>query len=146
VEKEVIYCVGHYRLIVEARLMKIMLTILVVLLVLTAKSYAESWIIVPGTKGDDLICLDRDNVTKEKGIFSAWIKRIKEGGNYTKTLIEVDCSKKKTRKIKSIEYEYATDTTTMVDHKPVWEVCDPGTPESAATVMICKKGKGFIRR
>ena len=56
-------------------------------------SYAMDWIIVPGAKVDgDIICLDRDNVVKEKGIISAWIKRFKEGGNYTKTLIEFDCA------------------------------------------------------
>jgi hypothetical protein len=123
--------------------MKIMLTILVVLLLLAATSYSMDWIIVPGTQADgDMICLDRDNVTKEKGIISAWIKQFKEGGNYTKTLMEIDCSQKKTRKVKSIEYEKATNTTTTVDHKPVWEVSAPGTPASAATLMICKKGKG----
>ena len=124
--------------------MKIMLTILVILLLLAATSNAMDWIIVPGTKTDgDMISIDRDNVTKEKGIISAWIKRFKEGGNYTKTLMEFDCSQKKTRNVTSIEYEKATDTTTTVDHKPVWEVSAPGTPASAATLMICKKGKGL---
>ena len=124
--------------------MKIMLTSLVVLLHLATNSFAVDWIIVPGAKADgDMICLDRDDVTKEKGIISAWIKRFKEGGNYTKTLMEFDCSQKKARIVKSIEFEKATNMTTTVDYEPVWEVSTPETPASAATMMICKKGKGF---
>jgi len=124
--------------------MKILLTSLAVLFLLAANSFAMDWIIVPGAKADgDMICLDRDDVTKEKGIISAWIKRFKEGGNYTKTLMEFDCSQKKTRIVKSIEFEKATNLTTTVDYEPVWEVSAPETPARAATMMICKKGKGL---
>jgi hypothetical protein len=124
--------------------MKIVLTSLTILVLVAANSFAMDWIIVPGAKTDgDMICLDRDNVTKEKGIISAWIKRFKEGGNYNKSLMEFDCSKKKTRLVKSIEFDKATNTTTTLDYEPVWEVSVPETPANAAESMICKKVKGF---
>lgn len=80
---------------------------------------------------------------KEKGIITAWIKRFKEGGNYTKTLLEFDCSQGKTKVVKSIEFDKATNMTTTVDYEPVWEVSAPETPSRAAAAMICKKGKGL---
>jgi hypothetical protein len=124
--------------------MKTVLSSLVVVLMLNFNAFASEWIIVPGAKADgDMICLDRDDVTKEKGIISAWIKRFKEGGSHTKTLIEFDCSQKKTRLIKSVEFDKETNTTTTVDYEPVWEVSAPETPAKAATIMICKKGKGL---
>jgi hypothetical protein len=124
--------------------MKIVLTSLAVLFFVAANSFAMDWIIVPGANVDgDIICLDRDDVVKEKGIISAWIKRFKEGGNYTKTLMDFDCSQGKTKMVKSVEFEKATNMTTTVDFAPVWEVSSPGTPAKAAAVMICKKGKGF---
>ena len=124
--------------------MKIVLTTLAVIFLATANSFATDWIIVPGAKTDgDMICLDRDNVTKEKGIISAWIKRFKEGGNYTKTLMEFDCSQQKTRMVKSVEFDKATNLTTTVDYEPVWEVIAAETPAQATIKMICKKGKGF---
>ena len=48
--------------------MKIVLTSMAMLFLVTANSFAMDWIIVPGAKADgDMICLDRDDVTKEKG-------------------------------------------------------------------------------
>jgi len=124
--------------------MKIVLTALAILFLIGANSYAIDWIIVPGAKVDgDIICLDRDNVVKDKEIISAWIKRFKEGGNYTKTLIEFDCAKQKTKMVKMLEFDKATNVTTTVDYEPVWEVSAPETPAKAAATMICKKGKGF---
>jgi len=100
---------------------------------------------VPGAQTDgDIICLDRDDVVQEKGIISAWIKRFKEGGNYTKTLLAFDCSQEKTKLIKSIEFDKETKMTTTVDYESVWETSGPQTPAKAAAVMICKKKvKGF---
>jgi hypothetical protein len=124
--------------------MKIVLTSLTILFLIGANSYALDWIIVPGAKVDgDIICLDRDNVVKEKDIISAWIKRFKGGGNYSKTLIEFDCAKQKTKLVKMLEFDKATNVTTTVDYEPVWEVSAPETPAKAAAIMICKKGKGF---
>ena len=122
--------------------MKIVLATMVMLFLMAANSFAMDWIIVPGAKADgDMICLDRDDVTKEKGIISAWVKRFKEGGSYTKTLIEFDCAQQKTRMLKAIEFDKPTNMTTTVDYEPVWEVSAPETPARAAAVMICKKGK-----
>jgi hypothetical protein len=124
--------------------MKNALTCLTFLFLVSANSFAMDWIIVPGAKTDgDMICLDRDDVTKEKGIISAWIKRFKEGGNYTKTLLEFDCAQQKTRTVKTIEFDKATNLTTTVDYEPAWEVSAPETPARAASMMICKKGKGL---
>ena len=124
--------------------MKIVLASLAVLFLVVTNSFAMDWIIVPGAKVDgDMICLDRDDVIKEKGIITAWIKRFKEGGNYTKTLLEFDCPQGKTKMVKSIEFDKATNMTTTVDYEPVWEVSAPETPARAAATMICKKGKGF---
>ena len=124
--------------------MKIVLTSMVILFLVATNSLAMDWIIVPGAKADgDMICLDRDDVTKEKEIISAWIKRFKEGGNYTKTLLEIDCSQKKTRTVKSIEFDKSTNMATTIDYEPVWEVSAPESPAKAAATMICKKGKGL---
>lgn len=124
--------------------MKTVVTTMAILLVLATNALGMDWIIVPGAKADgDMICLDRDDVVKEKGIISAWIKRFKEGGNYTKTLLEFDCSQGKTKTVKSVEFDKATNTTTTVDYEPVWEKGEPGTPARAAAMMVCKKGKGL---
>ena len=124
--------------------MKIVLASLAVLFLVVTNSFAMDWIIVPGAKVDgDMIGLDRDDVIKEKGIITAWIKRFKEGGNYTKTLLEFDCSQGKTKMVKSVEFDKATNMTTTVDFEPVWEVSAPETPAKAAAMMICKKGKGL---
>lgn len=124
--------------------MKTVLTTLAVLMLVAANASAMDWIIVPGAKVDgDIICLDRDDVVKEKGIISAWIKRFKEGGNYTKTLLAFDCAQGKTKVIKSVEFDKATSTTTTVDFESAWEVGDPETPARAAAKMVCKKGKGL---
>ena len=124
--------------------MKTVLASLAVFSLVATSSYAMDWIIVPGAKVDgDIICLDRDNVVKEKEIISAWIKRFKEGGNYTKTLIEFDCAKQKTKMVKMLEFDKVTNVTTTVDYEPVWEASAPETPAKAAAMMICKKGKGL---
>jgi ribosomal protein L25 (general stress protein Ctc) len=124
--------------------MKTVLASLAVFSLIATSSYAMDWIIVPGAKVDgDIICLDRDNVVKDKEIISAWIKRFKEGGNYSKTLIEFDCAKKKTKMVKMLEFDKATNVTTTVDFEPVWEASAPETPAQAAALMICKKSKGF---
>ncbi len=124
--------------------MKVVLASLTVLLLTAVNSSAMEWIIVPGAQaGGDMICLDRDNVTKEKGIVTAWLKRFKEEGNYSKTLIEVDCSKQKTRLVKALEFDKVTNITTTVDFEPLWETSAPETPARAAAQMICKKGKGI---
>lgn len=123
---------------------RIILTSLILLSVLSGSSFAMDWIIVPGAKTDgDMVCLDRDDVSKRKGVITAWLKRFKEGGNYTKTLMEFDCSKKQSRTLKSVEFDKPTSTTTTIDFEPVWEVSAPETPASAATAMICRKGKGI---
>ncbi len=125
--------------------MKSAVIILAVMFLVATNSFAMDWILVPGAQTDgDIICLDRDDVVQEKGIISAWIKRFKEGGNYTKTLLAFDCSQEKTKLIKSIEFDKETKMTTTVDYESVWETSGPQTPAKAAAVMICKKKvKGF---
>lgn len=124
--------------------MKTVVTTLALVLLLAATSSAMDWIIVPGAQADgDMICLDRDDVVKEKGIITAWIKRFKEGGNYTKTRLAIDCTQGKTRVLRTIDFEKATNQTTTVDYDSGWEANASGTPARAATAMVCKKGKGF---
>jgi len=123
--------------------MKTVLSSLVVVLLLNFNAFAKEWIIVPGAKVDgDIICLDRDDVVKEKGIISAWVKRLKEGGSHTKSLYEFDCSQRKTKVVRSVEFDRATSLTTTVEYEPVWEVSSQESPAGAAASMICKKGKG----
>jgi hypothetical protein len=124
--------------------MKTILATLVTIFLGATTSYAIDWIIVPGaTRDGDIVCLDRDNVTKDKTIISAWLKRFKEGGNYTKTLVEFDCTNRKTKLVTALEFDKASNTSTTIDYEPVWEVSSPDTPVSAAAKMICKKGKGI---
>jgi hypothetical protein len=124
--------------------MKTVVTCMAVILLIAANSFAIDWIIVPGAKVDgDILCLDRDNVVKEKGIISAWLKRFKEGGSYTKTLLEFDCAQQKTNVVKSVEFDSTSSMATTLDFEPKWEVSAPGSPARAACMMICKKGKGI---
>jgi hypothetical protein len=124
--------------------MKAVLMSLAVVLMFSINTYAAGWIIVPGAKVDgDLVCLDRDDVVMDKGVISAWLKRIKENDSSTKSFYEFDCSKKKTKLVKSIELDGKTNTTTTVDHnEPAWEAVTPGTLAGSAFDMVCKKGKG----
>jgi hypothetical protein len=124
--------------------MKILTTTLAVLLLMATNSFAIDWILVPGAKTDgDIICLDRDDVVQENGIISAWLKRFKEGGNFTKTLVAFDCSQGKTRMVKSVEFNKAAKLFSTVEYEPLWEISAPETPAMAAAMMICKQGKGF---
>ncbi len=124
--------------------MKTLAITLTVLLLTAASCFAIEWVIVPGAQTDgDIICLDRDNVVKENGIISAWIKRFKEGGNSTKTLLEFDCPQGKTKMVKSVNYDKSAKKATMVTYESAWENSGPETPAEAAAVMICRKGKGF---
>jgi hypothetical protein len=126
------------------RVMNTILTTISMLFLVATTSLATEWVIVPGAQVDgDIICLDRDNVYKEKGIISAWIKRFKEGGSYTKTLFAFDCSRGQTRTVKSVDFDKATTITTRVEYESSWEISPLETPASAASMMICKKGRGF---
>lgn len=112
-------------------------------IIISTPVFATEWVIVPGAKTDgDMFCLDRDNVSREKGIISAWFKQFKEGNSFTKTFIEFDCSQEKLRVVKSIDYDNVKDLTTTVDLEPKWELGSPESPFKAAAAMICKKGKG----
>ncbi len=124
--------------------MKTILTTLSLMLLVGTSSDATEWVIVPGAKVDgDIICLDRDNVVKEKGIISAWIKRFKEGGSYSKTLFAFDCSSGKTKMVRAVEFDKPTRRTDRLEYESYWEVSALETPASAAAMMICKKGRGF---
>ncbi len=122
--------------------MKTVITTMMFIVITSINSFAMDWIIVPGAQADgDIICLDRDDVIKDKGIISAWIKRFREDGNYTKTLLEFDCSHGKTKVVKSVDFDKATKMTTLVDYASAWEIAVPETPAKAAASMICKKSK-----
>jgi hypothetical protein len=111
--------------------------------VVGSNACAIDWVIIPGVETDgDLVCLDRDNISRQHENFTVWIKQFKKDGDYSKTFLEIDCAKNKTRVLRSIEYDKEKNLLSELSGvKDDWESIQERTPAKGAVSMVCKNSR-----